>query len=227
MPDILVFCEKDEVAFELLSWGKKVKDSLNVKASCGGSWEQVPRRKLPIILLTVPTRYTGAKIPCWRIFMLMYIRDALFQIAKPTILRLILSRLYTDEVRNWHPGVAQKWDAGCITDAIGCRIVKDKEMVVSRYTLGGNTIFSRSIENSAKKVISVLPKTFELGTKESRQGEAIEASLTLKESKRQDCRTKTKQGDTVSLEDAQTLICVGRGLNKKEDMAIVEGWLRY
>jgi len=30
--------------------------------------------------------------------------------------------------------------------------------------------------------------------------------------------TKDKAGDVVSLEDAQTLVCIGRGLNKKEDM---------
>jgi electron transfer flavoprotein alpha subunit len=76
--------------------------------------------------------------------------------------------------------------------------------------------------NTPKKVISVLPKSFELAAKESRQGEAVVAQLTLKESKGKIVECKSKQGDTVSLEDAQSLICVGRGFNKKEDLAIAD-----
>ncbi len=67
-----------------------------------------------------------------------------------------------------------------------------------------------------------MPKTFELGKKEARQGEVIEVSMKLKEPKLKIVEKKAKEGETVSLEEAQTLVCIGRGLNKKEDMALVE-----
>ena len=219
MPEILIFCEKDEVAFELLSWGSKVKEGLNVKLAAAilGTGSQ---KKAADYFAYGADKVYWSENPLLTDFYADVYTDALCQIANTYHPELILIGS-TRRGKELAPRVAQKWDAGCITDAIGA-VVKDKEIVVSRYTLGGNTVFSEVL-NTPKKVISVLPKTFELGTKESRQGEAIEASLTLKEPKGKIVERKTKQGDTVSLEDAQTLICVGRGLNKKEDLAIVEG----
>jgi electron transfer flavoprotein alpha subunit len=50
----------------------------------------------------------------------------------------------------------------------------------------------------------------------------VEVSLTLKAPKTKIIEKKGKAGDVVSLEDAQTLVCIGRGLNKKEDLPLVE-----
>jgi len=51
--------------------------------------------------------------------------------------------------------LAQKMQAGCITDAGGIEL-KGQDLVVHRYTLGGNTLSSEVLK-TAKKVISVLP----------------------------------------------------------------------
>jgi electron transfer flavoprotein alpha subunit len=219
MPEILVFCEKDEIAFELLSWGSKVKESLNVKLAAAVLGTGAQKKAVDYFAYGADKVYWSEN-PLLTDFYAEVYADALCQIANTYRPEIILVGS-TRRGKELAPRVAQKWDAGCITDAINA-VIKDKEMVVSRYTLGGNTIFSEVL-NTPKKVISVLPKTFELGTKEAKQGEAIEVSLTLKEPKGKIVERKTKQGDTVSLEDAQTLVCVGRGLNKKEDLAIVEG----
>jgi electron transfer flavoprotein alpha subunit len=116
--------------------------------------------------------------------------------------------------------LAQKLNAGCITDATGIEL-KGSDLLVHRYTLGGNTVSSEMLQ-TAKKVISVLPKAFEKAPKSPGQGEAVEAAVTVKEPRVKIVETKTKAGDVVSLEDAQTLVCIGRGLNKKEDMLMVE-----
>ena len=67
-----------------------------------------------------------------------------------------------------------------------------------------------------------MPKAFEKGARTPGQGEAVEVAVTLKEPKVKIVETKAKAGDVVSLEDAQTLVCIGRGLNKKEDLPMVE-----
>jgi electron transfer flavoprotein alpha subunit len=218
MPDILVFCEKDEVAFELLSWGKKVKDSLNVKLSAVvlGAGAQ---KKVADYFAYGADKVYWSENPLLADFYADVYCDALFQIAGAYQPELILIGS-TRRGKELAPRVAQKCNAGCITDAMDIAI-KDGEVVASRYTLGGNTI-SVEVLKTPQKVISILPKSIELSAKESRQGEAIKASLTLKESKGKIVERKSKQGDTVSLEDAQSLICVGRGFNKKEDLAISE-----
>ena len=218
MPEILVFCEKDEVAYELLCWGKRVKENLNSKLAAVVLGTGAQNKAADYLAYGADKIYWNEN-PVLADFYADVYTDALCQIADAHKPELILIGS-TRRGKELAPRVAQKWGAGCITDAIALSL-KDGEIEVSRYTLGGNTIYSE-ILNIPRKVISVLPKTFELGTKGSGQGEAIEVSLQLKEPKNKIVERKTKQGDTVSLEDAQTLVCVGRGLNKKEDLGIIQ-----
>jgi electron transfer flavoprotein alpha subunit len=145
--------------------------------------------------------------------------DALSQIAaayKPETILIGSSRRGKELAAR----LAQKINAGCITDATGIEL-KDRDLLVYRYTLGGNTVSSEMLK-TAQKVISVLPKAFEKAAGTPGQGEVVEVAVTLKEPKVMIVESKGKEGDVVSLEDAQTLVCIGRGLNKKEDMPMVE-----
>jgi electron transfer flavoprotein alpha subunit len=118
------------------------------------------------------------------------------------------------------PRVAQKLGAGCVTDAINIDI-KDGNLLVSRYALGGNTV-SVELIKTPKKVISVMPKAFELGEGESRQGEIVNVDLKLKEPRVKIVESREKVGEPVNLEEAEALVCVGRGLAQKEDLKIIQ-----
>jgi electron transfer flavoprotein alpha subunit len=83
--------------------------------------------------------------------------DALCQIASSGQAELILIGS-TRRGKELAPRVAQKWDAGCVTDAMNIS-VQDKKIAISRYTLGGNTV-SVEVMNTPKQVISVLPQSF-------------------------------------------------------------------
>jgi electron transfer flavoprotein alpha subunit len=218
MPDIFIFSEKDEVTFELLSWGSRIKDifhgELAVAALGTGA-----REKAAACFAYGADKVYWSENALLKDFHADVYAQALYQIAdtyRPGVLLIGSTR----RGKELAPRVAQRWGAGCITDAIDIN-VKDQELVVSRYTLGGNTISTEALRTT-NKVISVMPKAFELGNKETRQGELLEAVLNLKEPGIKIVDRKVKQGETVSLEEAQTLVCVGRGLNKKEDLAVIE-----
>ena len=218
MPDILIFCEKDEIAFELLSWFKTVKNQLGAKASAvvlgpGAKTKANDYRDYGA------DKVYWSENPLLKDFYSDVYTDALYQViglANPGTVLIGSTR----RGKELAPRIAQKWGAACVTDAMSLGL-KENELVSSRYTLGGNTVSTEILANP-HKVISVLPKSFEIAPKESKQGEIIEASLTLKEPKLKIIERKSKQGETISLEEAQTLVCVGRGLNKKEDMFLIE-----
>ncbi|HEM61736.1 MAG TPA: electron transfer flavoprotein subunit alpha/FixB family protein, partial [Chloroflexi bacterium] len=90
-----------------------------------------------------------------------------------------------------------------------------------RYSYGGNTVASQVV-TTPKKVISVMPKTFELGTKEDRKGEVVSVDLDLAEPALKVVERRAKAGEEVNLEEAEVLICVGRGVGSKEDLAMIE-----
>ncbi len=218
MREMLVFCEKDEVAFELLSWGSKVKDSLKAKLSAAvlGKGGQ---EKVTDYLAYGADKVYLAKDALLTDFYADVYTEALCQIVSSYGPEIILIGC-TRRGKELAPRVAQRLGAGYVSSATGIQ-VKDGELLIDRYMLGGNTVSSQLIK-TAKKVVSVMPKTFELGKKETRQGEVIEVPLKLKEPRLKIVEKKPKGGETVSLEEAQTLVCVGRGLNKKEDLPLIE-----
>lgn len=218
MPEILVFCEKDEVACELLSWGKTVKDSLKAKLAAAVLGKSAQEKAADYFAYGADKVYL-AKDALLADFYADVYTEALCQIVSSYGSETILIGS-TRRGKELAPRIAQNLGAGYVSNAIGIQ-VKDGELVVDRYTLGGNTISSQLI-TAVKKVISVMPKTFELAKKEARQGEVIEVPLKLKEPKLKIVEKKAKEGETASLEEAQTLVCVGRGLNEKEDLALIE-----
>jgi electron transfer flavoprotein alpha subunit len=218
MTEIMIFSDKDDTAFELLSWGNKIKGSLNAKLSAVLLGKGAQEKAADYFAYGAAKVYWNEN-PAFNDFYADVYADALSQIAvahNPDVILIGSSRRGKELAAR----LAQKLNAGCITDATGIEL-KGSDLLVHRYTLGGNTVSSEMLQ-TAKKVISVLPKAFEKAPKSPGQGEAVEAAVTVKEPRVKIVETKTKAGDVVSLEDAQTLVCIGRGLNKKEDMLMVE-----
>jgi electron transfer flavoprotein alpha subunit len=218
MAEILIFSDKDDGAFELLSWGSKVKGGLNAKLSAVILGKGAKAKAADYFTYGADKVYWNENAAFTDFYADVY-ADALAQIANKYNPDVILIES-TRRGKELAARLAHKLNAGCITDATGIEI-KDKEIIVHRYTLGGNTEASETLK-TGKKVISVLPKAFETGAKTAAQGEAVEVAVTPKEPKVKIVETKAKAGDVVSLEDAQTLVCIGRGLNKKEDLPMVE-----
>jgi electron transfer flavoprotein alpha subunit len=218
MPDILVFSEIDEIAFELLSWSRNVKESTNAKLSAVILGKNAKEKVAYYFAYGADTVYLSENALLTDFYADIY-AEALFQIISISNPEIILIGS-TRRGKELAPRVAQKWRAACITDAIAVDL-KDKELVVSRYTLGGATI-STGVLKASRKIVSVMPKTFKLSPKEPIQGEVVQVSLTLQESRLKILERRAKQGEKVNLEEAQALVCVGRGLNKKEDLASTE-----
>jgi electron transfer flavoprotein alpha subunit len=218
MLDILVFSEVEEIAFELLSWCRKVKESNKTKVSAVILGKNAKGKAAHCFSYGADKVYWSKNTLLANFYADVY-AEALYQIINMSSPELLLIGS-TRRGKELAPRVAQKWNAACVTDAIELDM-KDKELVVCRYTLGGATI-STGVLNTLRKVVSVMPKTFELEPKELIPGEVVEVPLTLQESRLKIVERKAKQAETVDLEAAQALVCVGRGLSKKEDLASVE-----
>lgn len=114
--------------------------------------------------------------------------------------------------------VAQRLQCGCITDAIDLR-VNGSDLVIDRYALGGNTVSSEIIK-TRKKVISVLPNSFEPQPAPS-AGKIEAIDLKLPSRSVEVLERRKKVGEKVSIDSAETLVCVGQGIAKKDDLAMI------
>jgi electron transfer flavoprotein alpha subunit len=116
--------------------------------------------------------------------------------------------------------VAQILGAGCITDATDLKI-KDNVLTAERYSFGGSTIASVTI-NTPQKVIAVMPRAFPLPAPDGGQGEIINFTPDSGSPKVTIVQREEKQADSTPIEEAETLVCIGRGLSKRQDIPMIE-----
>jgi len=114
--------------------------------------------------------------------------------------------------------LAQKLDAGCLTDVNGLQVINEK-VQCTRNTLGGATITTQQIESN-RQVIALAPRSFtaaahlEGGIIQDLTIEAEASPIKLIES-------RSKKGDVVDIEAADILVVVGQGM-EKDDMVLAE-----
>ena len=114
--------------------------------------------------------------------------------------------------------LAQLMGVGCLTD-VSQLTVEGGTIQCRRDALGGATVAMQSI-NTDKKVIALMPRSFEAASGSGGSMEALEvnvpaASVRLVE-------VKEKSGDNVDIEAAEILVTVGQGLKDVSQLKAVE-----
>lgn len=215
-PGIIIASEHDRGSFELLTKGRELAKQLglNVSAIVFGivddkRAEQYCKYGAQEIASIPNIDVSGLDAETYA--------HALFELAKdngPDILLISSTKLGKETAGR----IAQRLQAGCVTDAVDLS-TKASELIAERYSLGGNTI-STEIIKTKKKVISVTPGTFEANPAPV-AGKVTAVELKPPPRRVQVVERRKKTGETVSIESADNLVCVGQGLAKKEDLAMV------
>lgn len=218
MAELLIFSERNDLALELVSKGKEFSSALNMKLSAALLGGKIEAKADEYFAYGAQKVYL-AENPALADFNTESFAEALYQIGKQNEVKILLLPS-TKRGKELGPRLAQKLGAGCITDATGVEL-KDGNLTVSRYSLGGNAVAAQIIKTPLQ-VVTVMPKTFELATRESKQGEVAKVNLDLKAPRTRIVERQQKVGEKVNLEDAEVLVCIGRGLEKKEDLQVIE-----
>jgi len=213
---IIVSSETDEGAFELLTKGRELSEEFKMELSAlvlgnrndkdvQSYFEYGPGRL--ILIPNVSIENLDAETYA----------SVLFEVTKedgPNILLVRSSRLGKEAAGR----AAQKLQAGCVTDAIGLT-TKGPDLVIDRYALGGNTISSEIIKTT-KKVISIMPRTFE-AERAPMKGKVERMDFKIPPRRVRLVEQRKKTGESVNIESAETLVCVGKGVSNKEDLAML------
>ncbi len=207
----LVFSEQDTVAFELLSKARELgtafvarlgKSETNDFAAYGAQK----------VFVSEDARLADFHADVYA--------DALAQIVDASGATTVLIGS-TKRGKELAGRLAQKLGCGVVTDASGLDLT-DGKLQAQRYALGGNTV-ATDVVTSARQVIAVLPRTFE-ATKQLASGETVRIDLKLREARVKIVERKPKAAATANLESAETLVVVGKGFAKQEDLALANAF---
>jgi len=218
MSEILIYSDNDGTALELVSAGKEFAKELGATVSAALLGDGAAGKANDYFSYGADKVYVSEH-PALGDFYVGAYAEGLRQIAESGDVEFLLIGS-TKRGKELAGRVAQKLNAGAITDANAMR-VRDGNLEADRYSYGGNTVASQVV-TTPKKVISVMPKTFELGPSEAKQGDVVNVDLDLEDPPVKVVERRDKAGDEVNLEEAEILVCVGRGVQAQEDLAMIE-----
>lgn len=215
---MMIYSEKREVVYELLSGGRPLASALGLSLAAvilgdGGSVDAEECFRYGAERIYV------ADNPHLAEFVVERVAEALHQIMVGNAIEVVLIGS-TRRGKELAGRLAQKVEAGCVTDAISLAI-QDGQLVTERYALGGNTV-STEVLRTGVKVIAVMPRTFEAVVADEGRGEALPVELDLAPPRVTVVERRAKGGEGVNIEEAEVLVGIGRGLEKKEDLSIVQ-----
>jgi electron transfer flavoprotein alpha subunit len=121
------------------------------------------------------------------------------------------------------PRLAERLKTGCVTEATRLELDAEKKfMLLDRVTCGGNLVETH-ISKAKPQIATVARGLYPaIPADSSRKGEIVKAEPKFKPPSTKLLETKPKMAKGVKLSDAAIIVSFGRGVRKKEDMAIVE-----
>jgi len=216
---VWVFSNNPQLTFELLGKGRTLADQLDTEltAVVVGSGEDpesyVQRGADRVLLLADPVltafqvdTHTGALA-------------ALASEHRPDIILIGATR----DGLEFAPRLAERLKTGCATEVIRIELDSEKKfMLMDRVTCGGNIVETHI--SRSKPQIATIPKGLfsPLPADQSRKGEVIRIEPKIMPPNTQLLERRSKMAKGVKLAEAPIIVSFGRGVKKKEDIAIIE-----
>jgi len=215
MSNILVFCERDDVAFEILS-ASSIVSGTTFAAVLGKNAEE----RAQTYSLYGATKILVSDHPTLNNFDAEVYADTLARIIEKNDIDIIFCGS-TRRGRELAPRLAQRLSGSCITDVSGF----NESLIFWRYTLGGTTQ-EKLKPTREKMVIAFLPKAFD---KIERKvlSDITQISFEPSVPRTKIIERQKKSLGQANIEDAERIVGVGRGIVKKEDLVLIEELARF
>jgi electron transfer flavoprotein alpha subunit len=132
--------------------------------------------------------------------------------------------LLLGSTRNGRPlaaKLATRLETGCVPDCGRLSVDENRNLIGERMTYGGNAI--AKVTFKSKPQIATIPaRAFEKPSPQDRRGQVTKLDVKIEEPKTEVVERKPLETSSVKIEEAEVIISCGRGLEKKDDKALLE-----
>jgi len=218
MSGILVYSELESTALGLLTKGRELAAGLGKPLAVALLGAGAADQADTCFAHGANQAYVGSD-PALDVFQASVYASALAQIVDQAQADIILTAS-TRRGRELAPRLAQKLSAGCVTEATSLSL-QDGRLITERRALGGNTVSMETI-TSSQQVISVMPRLFDAQPGGESMSEIVQVALELEPSATKLVERRDKEGGGVNVEEAEVLICIGRGLAEESDLRMIQ-----
>ena len=117
--------------------------------------------------------------------------------------------------------LATRLDAGCVPDCTRLSVDEKRRLIGERITYGGNAIAKVTFK-STPQIATVPSRAFEKPEKKDRNGQVVKLDFKIEQPKTEVMERKPLEISSVRIEEAQYIVSGGRGLEKKDDIVLLE-----
>jgi len=119
--------------------------------------------------------------------------------------------------------LATRFETGCVPDCTNLSLDEQGRLVTERIVYGGNASVTQVFQTKPQ-IACVPPRTFEKPAPSERKGEIIDINISQFDApKTETVEVKPIEAAAVKIEEAKVVVVGGRGVEKKEDFAVLEG----
>jgi len=216
---IWVFSEKYDLTLEMLGKGREIADKIQTE--------------LAAVLIGYGMQAKAEElIKCGADKVYLVENQALEHFQIETYLGILhnLALNYKPEIiligstRNGKPlaaRLATRLEVGCAPDCATLSVDEQRRLIGERITYGGNAAAKITFK-SRPQIATVPPRAFEKPQPKNHNGRVIRLDFRVEESKTAVVDVKPLETSSVRIEDADVIISCGRGLEKKEDRAMLD-----
>jgi electron transfer flavoprotein alpha subunit len=217
--EVWVFSEKYDLTLEMLGKGREIADRLQTELVAVLVGCNVQEKANDVI------KYGADKVylvdnPALDRFQAEAYLSVLHNLTvnyKPDIL-LIGS---TKNGKPFAARLATRLETGCIPDCSRLSVDEKGRLIGERITYGGNAV-AKVTFRSKPQIATIPARAFEKPEPQDRNGEVTKLDVKIEEPKTEVIETKPLETSSVNIEEAEVIVSCGRGLEKKEDKALLE-----
>lgn len=211
---VWVFSEKDDLMLELIAGGKPLAEHLNKDLVALFFGSSVEDKAVEMV------KYGADKVlsvddPKLVDFHVETCLDTIAQLAKKNKPDIVLLGS-TKNGKELASRLAARLGAGCTPDCTQLMISEEGFLVTKRVVYSGNAVVTATYQKRPQ-IATIPPRTFEKLRPQQRDGKVVKADVKLGEPKvKVDSVNEIAMSD-VKIEEANIVICGGRGVEKKDD----------
>ena len=214
---VLVYSEKENIAYELLSKGREVADELGRKLIAVVIGED---KDFAENLIAYGADNVVVIKPPVSSFKAEEYADILKQVIEEKGVETILigSTKNGRELASRLSGILK---TGCVIEAVDVYL-EDKKLYAKRVVYSGNAVALQRF-NSKPAIVTIPPRLIDpLPRDDKRKGEVEEKEYKVDPSNSSIVKIMDMQSDSVNVEEADIIVSCGRGFKNKEDLKLAE-----
>ena len=216
---VWVFSENADLMLEMLGKGREIAHKLGAELAAVVIGSNVADRANELVKYGADKVYVVDDVAFER-----FQAEAYLAVLHDLVVNYKPETVLVGSTKNGKPlaaRLATRLEVGCVPDCSRLGVDEKGRLVGERITYGGNAVAKLTFKTKPQ-IVTVPSRAFEKPQPKDRSGQVVKLDVKAEQAKTEVVETKPLETSNVRIEEAEAIVSCGRGLEKKEDRALLD-----